>query len=144
MTKVRELMRLKSGPVHGIQKGATIVEAARAFVDEELGSLLVYDGEELVGIFTKNDLSRRCIDRRGDLRDVRVGDGLATEVFTTTPDAGLDEAFDEMIRRGCRHMPVLEDGRAVGMLTPIDILLYQKDTAHFENEVLVEYIQGSY
>jgi CBS domain-containing protein len=144
MNRVRELIRTEGHAVHSVGKDTTLVEAARLFLKEEVSSLLVYDGPELAGIFTKNDLSRRCVERSGDLRNVTVEEGLTKDLFTTTPDADLNEVFAEMVQRGFRHVPVMEDGRGVGMLTPIDILVYQKDAAYFENEALVKYIQGSY
>jgi len=144
MTKVSDLIRIKGREVHSVQKGTTVGIAARKFLDAGVSSLLVCDREAVSGIFTKNDLVRCCSKQEPDLWTQPVERYMSSDLFTTPPDADLNAVFDEMVQRNHGHVPVVEDGRAVGMITPVDILLHQKTIADFENRELVSYIQGHY
>jgi CBS domain-containing protein len=65
-------------------------------------------------------------------------------VPTAIRDAELESVFGEMIRRGLHHVPVVDGDKAVGMLTPIDVLVHQKSEISFENQELMRYVSGSY
>ena len=69
---------------------------------------------------------------------------MKMNLYTTTPDADLDDVMEAMVKRGFRHVPVLDGGRAVGMVTSQDILAHQNEILQVEREELVRYIQGSY
>ena len=144
MTKVSELIRTKGHQVHGIQKDTPLSGAARAFMEKQVSSFLVYDGDKLVGIFTKNDLIRCCSLHRPELGDPPVSATMTTDLFAVPSSADLEDVFKETMRRGLHHVPVIDGDKAVGMLTPIDILIHQKSAASFENQELLRYISGSY
>ena len=144
MIKVSELIRLKGHQVHTIQKMTTVVEAARAFLEKKVSSFLVADGDQVIGIFTKNDLVRSAVNRPEGFGDLAVDSLMTAGPFTTTPDADLEDVFSQMVERGFRHVPVLDDGKAVGMITSIDILVHQKEAISFDNKELMKYIFGSY
>ena len=109
-----------------------------------MSALIVYDGEALVGIFTKNDLVRCCARHPEGLAGLKVADHMKRDLYTAQIDARLEDVIDRMVRGGFRHVPVLDGGRVVGMVTPIDILVHQKGALAGEHEELVRYIQGSY
>ena len=143
MIKVFELLHTKGHEVRGIQKSMTVAEAAKAFLERDGSSLLVYDNNKLAGIFTKNDLVRCCV-RDKACWDQPVSAVMTPDLFTVPSDATLEDVFEEMVRRGLHHVPVMDGDRAVGMLTPTDVLLHQKGTLDFENQELMRYITGSY
>jgi CBS domain-containing protein len=142
MTRVSELIRAKGAHVHTIDRAATIADAATAFLENEIGSLLVVEEGRVVGIFTKNDFVRAMMAGASSNRP--VSEAMATDLFSVVPGTDLETVFVGMIRKGVRHVPVLEDGRPVGIITPIDILTFQKFIANFENSELMRYIQGTY
>jgi CBS domain-containing protein len=144
MTKVSDLIRVKGHEVYSVQKGTAVAAAAQKFLDTGVSSLLVCDLENVSGIFTKNDLVRCCSRREPDLWNQPVEKFMSSDLFTAPPDADLAAVFDEMVQRDHGHVPVVKDGRAVGMITQVDILLHQKKIADFENKELVRYIQGHY
>lgn len=142
--KVSELIQKKRATIHTAPATATVAEAARILLETEVSSLLVLEGDTASGIFTKNDLLRRYLESptgfdRKELRDVQ-----SKPLFSTELDANLNDVFAEMVDRGIHHAPVFDGGKAVGMITPIDILLYLKEAVRHENEHLIRYIQGSY
>ena len=69
---------------------------------------------------------------------------MKRDVFTSTPDADLDEVLAAMVEREFRHVPVVENGRAIGMLSSQDILAHQYELVQVEREELVRYIQVGY
>ncbi len=144
MKTVAELIRAKGHEVQGVQRDTLVALTGQMFLDAEVSSLLVYDRNSVVGIFTKNDLIRCCCRERVDLSGERVDKFMTTSLVTTAPTALLDEVFDTMVKKGLHHMPVMEGDKAVGMITPLDIVVRQKQHITFENEQLMHYLYGTY
>jgi CBS domain-containing protein len=138
------LLRSRGVAIHGIQQEGSLKNAVDSFLDKGIGALAVYDGEQLTGIFTKNDLVRCCARFPDGFRELPVSEVMKTNLYTTTPDADLDDVMEVTVKRGFRHVPVLEGGRAVGMVTSEDILTHQNEILQVEREELVRYVQGSY
>ena len=107
---------------------ATITESAadslRAAAERmwrnQTGSLLVMDGDQLTGIITERDLLR-AVARGVDLRAATVDEVMTVDVFTVPPDMSLREAAREMASRWIRHLPVVEDGRLLGVVSMRDV-----------------------
>jgi CBS domain-containing protein len=137
-------LRTRAVGTHGIQRDATVSEAVREFLDKGISALVVYDGERLAGIFTKNDLVRCCAKCPDGIRDVKVEDFMKKDVFTASIHSDLNEVIEVMVEKGFRHVPILDGDRVVGMVTPIDILVYQKGHLSGERKELIRYIQGLY
>lgn len=144
MNKVHELIRAKEHSVTCVRKDVPVTDTAQLFLDKDISSLLVCEDSRVVGIFTKNDLVRRCTGATTNLGDLNVAQCMSTELYTTTPDTDLEDVFGEMVERGIRHVPVLDGEKPIGMITPIDILNHKGNILQSENEALVRYIRGSY
>ena len=144
MRRVKDLLRSREVAIQGIQQTAAVQEAVVEFLDKAISSLVVYDGERLAGIFTKNDLVRCCHNHPGDVTKLEVAEVMKRDIFTTTPDADLDDVLAVMVERQFRHVPVVENGRAIGMLSSHDILTHQNELLQVEHEELLRYVQGSY
>lgn len=142
MTRVSDLIRAKGRHVHTIDHAATVAAAGQEFLEKGIGSLLVVEGDRVAGIFTKNDLVRALM--AGSPPGDPVSKSMSTDLFVVEPDAALEDVFQEMLRRGLRHVPVMAEHRLIGVITPIDVLVHQKDAAGFENSELMRYIQGTY
>ncbi len=144
MKRIKDLKTRAVG-THGISRDASVADAVREFIAKDISALIVYDGERLAGIFTKNDLMRCCARHPGeDIRELKVADFMKKDVFTASIHSNLEEVIDVMVKKGFRHVPVLDGDRVVGMVTPIDILVHQKGHLAGEHEELVRYIQGLY
>ena len=142
MKRIKDL-RTRGLGTHGIQKESSVEDAVRELLTLGVSALVVYDGEKLAGIFTKNDLVRCVADHPDGIRGFKVGDYMKTNVYTTTVDANLDKVMEVMVEKGFRHVPVLEGDAVVGMVTSSDILVHQKSHLGSERDELVRYIQGS-
>ncbi|MBI4259665.1 MAG: CBS domain-containing protein [Actinobacteria bacterium] len=98
----------------------TLAEAARRMWEQQTGSLLVMDGEELLGIVTERDVLR-AVATGVPLEETRVSDVMTKDVVTIHPTASLREAAAAMTERWIRHLPVVERGRVVGILSQRDL-----------------------
>jgi CBS domain-containing protein len=108
------------------EPGASLREAAQRMVDRRVGSILVLEGERLVGILTERDILR--LFARGEL-EARVQDVMTRNPETVEPDEPLAQARLVMLHGGFRHLPVVEAGRLVGMLSLRDLLAATDDEA---------------
>lgn len=117
-TRVRSLVT--RDPVV-VAAGVTIREAAQAMTAAGVSSLLVLDGEDLAGIVTDRDLRNRVVAAGADPAGPVTGVMTAAPV-TGSPDALAFEALLEMVARNIHHLPLLEDGRPVGVITTTDLM----------------------
>jgi CBS domain-containing protein len=144
MTRTQDLLAGRRGRLFEIAPQASVADAARAFVEHGVSSLLVVEGGKLLGLITKNDLTRCCAEQPTSLQRAAVSDYMQTELYTTTPDVDLDELVRTMVQRGFHHVPVLEGETPVGMVTHGDILASECSRLHGEENELLAYIQGIY
>ncbi|RKS76604.1 CBS domain protein [Actinomadura pelletieri DSM 43383] len=119
-TKVREIM---TGSPTSVSPELDIVTVARAMRDEGIGAVLVADGDDLIGLVTDRDLVIRGLAAGGDPTRAPVGGLASTATATVGPDDSLDEAVRLMRERSVRRLPVVEDGRPVGIVSIGDLAL---------------------
>ena len=115
---VREIMT--SGPT-SIASDAMVVEAARRMLSEDVGSLPVVEGEKLVGMVTDRDLVLQVVAKDLDPHNVAVADVCTQDPVTAGVDESLDDALQRMAKQQVRRLPVVSDGRLVGILAQADV-----------------------
>lgn len=129
MPAVRDVLARKgsAGAVHSVPPGALVLEAARLMNERGIGSVLVMDGDHLVGIFTERDVLRRVVASGRDPLTTAVREVMTTELLTCSSDTPLEECAATMSGRRIRHLPVLDDDRVTGVMTSGDLLAWQLD-----------------
>lgn len=100
---------------------APVVEAARRMLSEDVGSLPVVDGDELVGMVTDRDLVLHVVAKDLDPHKVAVSDVCSQNPVVAGPEESLDDALQRMAAEQVRRLPVVADGRLVGILAQADI-----------------------
>ena len=110
-----------------IKASASVVEAARLMREEHLGSLPITEDEQLVGMITDRDITTRVVAEAGDPVKTSVGDVYSQDLITVEPDRDLDEALQLMARHQVRRLPVVENGRLVGIVAQADIALTENE-----------------
>jgi citrate synthase len=110
-----------SAPVVTAQPSDTVAAAARRMADRSVGSVVVEDRQAVVGILTERDLLRVAAEGT-DPATTSVGEWMTPDPDTVSPDASAVAAFDRLAERGYRHIPVCEDGRAVGVVSIRDLM----------------------
>lgn len=102
-------------------------EAARLMKDGDFGSIPVVDDGRLVAVLTDRDIVIRAVSEGLDAATTRVGEIASTDPVTVSPDQNLDDALEIMSHYRVRRLPVVEEGRLVGMLSQADIALEAKE-----------------
>lgn len=95
--------------------------------ENDVGSIPVVDGNQLVGILTDRDIVARAVADNADLRTTTVGDVASRDVFTVGPEDDLDEARRLMADQQVRRLPVVEDGHLVGILAQADVAMLARE-----------------
>ena len=106
-----------------IGKSASVVEAAQLMRAEHVGSLPITDEEKLVGMITDRDITTRVVADAADPETTSVGDVYSRDLVSVEPDEDLEEALQLMARHQVRRLPVVENGRLVGIVAQADIAL---------------------
>jgi CBS domain-containing protein len=110
-----------SAPVVHVPPDATVAQALRAMIDHEIGAVVVVEGDAPVGVFTERDMTRRVLDD-ADFLSREVREVMSTPVETVGPDDEVVFVFHTMAERRIRRLPVVDEGRLVGILTERDLL----------------------
>ena len=112
---VRTVMQRRN--ILKIAPEATVQKAATLMADKNVGAALVVESELLVGIFTERDVVVRVVARGLDPAKAQVGEVMTRDPQTTTPDVPFGAALAVMHEKGFRHMPVIENGKPVGIVS---------------------------
>jgi CBS domain-containing protein len=141
MTTIRQILERKA-EIYAIEPGATVLEALRLMEEKNIGALLVMDGTQLVGIFSERDYARRMILQGRTSRETPVRDVMTPEVFVITPDTTSGECMTHMTDRHIRHLPVVEGGRVVGVISIGDVVRSVIEELRFTVRQLESYIRS--
>lgn len=144
MASVTDLLARKGGGVLVVAPTATVLEAAEQMNERGTGSVLVASDEQLLGIFTERDLMRRVVAAHLDPASTPVSQVMTTALVTATPEASVADCGALMSERRIRHLPVVQDGAVVGMVTTGDLLaweLREKESVIQQLESFVFYVR---
>ena len=122
MTSVRQLLDGKGREVFSIAPGAAVLEAIRLMAERHVGALLVMEGEALSGIVSERDYARKVILMGRSSADTPVRDIMTAAVITVQPETPVEKCMQIMTERRVRHLPVIESGRVVGMVSIGDLV----------------------
>ena len=106
-----------------VTSGTSLEQAAREMRDANIGDVIVLDGEQITGILTDRDIVVRAVAGGRNPAQTRVGEIASRELTTIDPDESVDSAVALMRERSIRRLPVVEDGRPVGIVSLGDLAL---------------------
>ena len=122
MTTVRQLLDRKDRAVFSVGPETPVLEAIRAMAEHHVGALLVMKGEVLAGIVSERDYARKVILLGRSSSDTPVRDIMTTPVLTVSPETSVEQCMQLVTDKRVRHLPVLEAGRVVGMVSIGDLV----------------------
>ncbi|MCX7782580.1 MAG: CBS domain-containing protein [Meiothermus sp.] len=140
---VRQLLQAKGNMVHAIPADVTVFEALERMASYDVGALMVMNGNQLVGIFSERDYARKIILMGRISKDTLVGEVMTDDLITITPDATVADCMNLMTGNRIRHLPVVEDGRLVGVISIGDVVKAIMTQQEFMIAELESYITGS-
>ena len=122
MTTVRQLLDRKDRAVLSVGPETPVLEAIRAMAEHHIGALLVMNGEVLAGIVSERDYARKVILLGRSSSDTPVRDIMTTPVLTVSPETSVEQCMQLVTDKRVRHLPVVEAGRVVGMVSIGDLV----------------------
>lgn len=144
-TPLREVLASKPrGATHSVSPAATVAAAVDLINANKVGSVLVMDGKRLVGIFTERDVLRRVVGGRKDPATTRVADVMTRELVVMRPSSTLGDAMAVISEKRIRHLPVVEEGTVVGVISQGDLNHWLVRNREVEVNHLVDFITGKY
>lgn len=142
-TTIATLLEQKDGAVFTIPTTVTVAEAVQEMNAHKVGSVLVMNGLRLAGIFTERDVLRRVVGADIDPRFTPITKVMTSDVLTIEPTATVQEVMDIFTNRRCRHLPVMVDGRLLGVISIGDVSRWVANLHRVEAESLRQYIAGA-
>jgi CBS domain-containing protein len=140
--QVQEILRVKGNRLLCIEPSGQATEAVRTMARENLGSLVVLERERMVGMLTFHELLRALALRGGTLGDLEVGDIMDRDPVTATPDMEVNDLRRTMLESGARYLPVMKEGRLLGVISFRDVAKAVLEEQDFENKMLKGYIKN--
>ena len=139
VNRLAEILEEKGGNVLEIDADATVLEAVQQMVAMNVGSLLITVEGEVTGIVTERDYLRR-VTLEDRTEDAPVREIMSSPLVVATPETTIDECMALMTDRRIRHVPVVEEGKVVGLVSIGDLVKFKSKLQTFEIQFLNDYI----
>ncbi len=145
MATVKDIIGPGHKEIISINKDKTVADAVSLMVEDEVGALVVVDGEKPVGMFTERDVLK-CWTRKGDrhFKDIGISEVMTTNLIIAESEDDLCYVTTIMIKNRIRHLPVLEKNKLIAMLSIRDVVKAQVTDLRAENHYLKDYISDRY
>jgi CBS domain-containing protein len=140
VNQLSEILGEKGHQVLEIEADASVFEAVKQMVEANVGSLLVTEGGKITGIVTERDYLRRVTPHGRTDRDTAVREIMSSPLIVATPETPVDECMALMTDRRIRHVPVVEGGEVVGVVSIGDLVKFKSKQQSFEIQYLTDYI----
>jgi CBS domain-containing protein len=140
--QVKEILRVKGNRLLTIEPSGRAVDAVKTMSEQNLGSLIVLDQGRMSGVLTFREILQALAQRNGTLGDVRVGEVMMRDPVTATPDMEVNDLRRTMLESGARYLPVVQDGKLLGVISFRDVAKAVLEEQDFENKMLKGYIKN--
>jgi len=139
MTRVGDIVR--SRPLLFVEDGMSVHEAAVYMTEQQVGAVPVLSADRLVGVFSERDLMTRVVVLDLDPRLLLVREVMTRDLIVAEDDESIEVAEAKMAQRGCRHLPVLHEGRLLGFLSLRDLMGVDLEMKSQELAIMTHYVQ---
>lgn len=142
MNKVRSILKMKGSAVWSFPSSATALDAVKLMADKHIGGVLVVDGEKLVGIFTERDFAYKigCFEKPP--HEIKLSEVMTLNPITVTPENSINDCMGLMTDNHIRHLPVVDDGKLVGVVSIGDVVKDLIEELQFLVTQMEKYIMG--
>jgi CBS domain-containing protein len=139
--KVSDILRVKGNTLYTVTPDESLAGAATTMAEKDIGSLVVMDSGELVGMLTFREVIVAIVGNGGQVGGTSVRKAMDASPVTCTPDTDLDEIRRTMLERHARYMPVMDQRMLMGVISFYDVAKAVVDSQNFENKMLKAYIR---
>ena len=140
MATVRQILEGKGSQVWTVTADISVYEALRLMGEKEIGALAVTEGDALVGMLSERDYARKVVLKGKTSRETLVGAIMTAPVHAVRPDQSVEECMALMTEKRVRHLPVLENGKLIGMISQGDLVKFIIEDQRFIIGQLESYI----
>lgn len=140
---IKEIIKNKGFEVIAVDAEARVADAIEKMVERNIGALLVMEAGKPAGMFTERDVLK-CWRRKGNFEEVAVKEVMTKNLFIVQMDEDVDYAMSIMIQNKVRHLPVVEGGRVVNVLSIRDVVKAKVSNLQAEVHYLKDYITDKY
>lgn len=140
MASVRDLLDSKGTAIYAVRPDDPVLDAIKTMAERHVGALLVMKGDELLGIVSERDYARKVILLGRASGDTPVSQIMSTPVYTVTPKRTVSDCMRLMTQHRVRHLPVVENGRVVGIISIGDLVKAVIEDQRQTIEQLEDYI----
>ena len=144
MHTVSEILDHKGGMVLSVDVNETVFDAINLMAQVNIGAVLVQKDGAISGIFTERDYLQKIALKSLSSQETRVGDVMTKPVISAEPGDSIQKCMETMTTCHCRHLPVVEDGKLLGIVSIGDLVKTMLDEKQSEVEQLNQYITGTY
>ncbi|MGZ8433713.1 MAG: CBS domain-containing protein [Candidatus Binatia bacterium] len=142
MQTIRDILRVKGTAVWCIEPDATVFDALQRMAEKEVGALVVTEGAQVVGLISEREYARKVVLEGRTSPTTLVKEIMITPVMYIHLDQAIEECMSLMTEKRTRHLPVIEDGKLVGLISIGDIVKSIIADQRFLIEQLVRYVSG--
>jgi CBS domain-containing protein len=142
MSQVKHLLQGKGNAIYSIAPDAPVLEAIKHMAEHRIGALLVMHGEQLVGVMSERDYARKVILQGRSSSQTAVSDIMSSNPLTVGPDTDVFDCMRLCTDSRIRHLPVVQDGKVVGVISIGDLVKAVIDAQAEQIEHLERYITG--
>ena len=139
--KVSDILRVKGSTLFTVQPEQPLAEAAQTMSEHDIGSLVVMEHGDLVGMLTFREVIRGAVNNGGDFGSLVVRTVMDDHPLTCTPETDIDEVRRMMLSQHARYMPVMTQRTLMGVISFYDVAKAVVDGQDFENRMLKAYIR---
>lgn len=137
---VGQILSQKGSDIIAMERGCTVMEVAKLLGERRIGAIPIVDGNAICGIMSERDVVRGIAIRGGGVLADDVSTLMTKSVVTCTKDDTVYELMKMMTERRIRHVPVVDKGKLIGMVSIGDVVKHRMEQAAAENEALKDYI----
>lgn len=142
MPTAHDILRFKGRTVYAVHPTDTVLAALGVMAEHDIGAVIVLDGNELAGILTERDYARKVVLVGRASKDSPVGSIMTAEVVCVGPNRSIDDCMTLMTQHRVRHLPVVDNGQVIGLVSIGDLVKATIDEQEFTINQLKSYIAG--
>jgi CBS domain-containing protein len=143
MSKVQNILDDKAiNTIYAVDPTISVYNAIEIMAEKNIGGLMILENDKLVGIFTERDYARKLILKGKSSKDTAIGDLMTRNPYTVSPQSSIEECMTLMSGKRIRHLPVVDNGTLVGIISISDVVRYIIEEQKSIIEHLESYITG--
>ena len=143
MSKVSQILASKGNTVWFVTPNTSVYDALVLMAEKNVGALLVLERGMVVGIFSERDYARKVVLKDRASKETPVADIMTAKVVLITSEDSIESCMNKMTSHRIRHLPVMEDGKLLGIISIGDVVNFIISEQQFRIDQLESYIQGS-